>query len=123
MINPARSAITFEHHSTELAAQPAWQGRPQRDETTLSMIATMRNKLFGSRTNHGDCEAVCPKKTPIEFIGKLNRDAHEQFHDGNRQSQEFAPRQLQDIPVQWPEHVETSRWPASTVFALREKIK
>src|ERR1700720_413373 len=50
------------------------QGQPQRDQRTADMIATMSNELFGSCTNHGEGEAVCPKKIPIEFIGRMNRD-------------------------------------------------
>jgi succinate dehydrogenase / fumarate reductase, iron-sulfur subunit len=50
------------------------QGQPQRNQRTLQMVATMSNELFGSCTNHGECEAVCPKKIPLEFIGQLNRD-------------------------------------------------
>jgi succinate dehydrogenase / fumarate reductase iron-sulfur subunit len=50
------------------------QGQPQRDRRTLRMVAAMTGELFGSCTNHGECEAVCPKKIPIEFIGKMNRD-------------------------------------------------
>jgi len=50
------------------------QGQPQRDQRTLSMVVTMRNEHFGSCTNHGECEAVCPKKIPIEFIGTMNSD-------------------------------------------------
>jgi succinate dehydrogenase / fumarate reductase iron-sulfur subunit len=50
------------------------QGQPQRDERTADMVATMSAELFGSCTNHGECEAVCPKKIPIEFIGRMNRD-------------------------------------------------
>ena len=72
------------------------------------MVVAMRNELFGSCTNHGECEAVCPKQIPMEFIGKMNRDliravwhrrreplvipgvvqlpsvedSHEQLHDG-----------------------------------------
>ena len=38
------------------------------------MVATMGNEFFGSCTNHGECEAVCPKQIPLEFIGKMNRD-------------------------------------------------
>jgi succinate dehydrogenase / fumarate reductase, iron-sulfur subunit len=34
----------------------------------------MSEEAFGSCTNHGECEAVCPKKIPIEFIGRMNRD-------------------------------------------------
>jgi len=50
------------------------QGQPQRDQRTLDMVATMSGELFGSCTNHGECEAVCPKKIPMEFIARLNRD-------------------------------------------------
>ena len=50
------------------------QGQPQRYERTADMVAAMSEELFGSCTNHGECEAVCPKKIPIEFIGRMNRD-------------------------------------------------
>ena len=38
------------------------------------MVVAMANEGFGSCTNHGECEAVCPKQIPLEFIGKMNRD-------------------------------------------------
>jgi succinate dehydrogenase / fumarate reductase iron-sulfur subunit len=50
------------------------QGQPQRYERTADMVEAMSKELFGSCTNHGECEAVCPKKIPIEFIGRMNRD-------------------------------------------------
>jgi len=50
------------------------QGQPQRYQRTVGMVAAMSEELFGSCTNHGECEAVCPKKIPIEFIGRMNRD-------------------------------------------------
>ncbi len=50
------------------------QGQPQRDQRTVNMVATMASGLFGSCTNHGECEAVCPKQIPLEFIGRMNRD-------------------------------------------------
>jgi len=50
------------------------QGQPQRDQRSLSMIAAMSREGFGSCTNHGECEAVCPKEIPLEFIGNMNRD-------------------------------------------------
>ena len=50
------------------------QGQPQRDQRTLDMVAAMSKEAFGSCTNHGECEAVCPKEIPIEFIGRMNRD-------------------------------------------------
>jgi succinate dehydrogenase iron-sulfur subunit len=57
------------------------QGQPQRDQRTLDMVATMTEEDFGSCTNHGECEAVCPKEIPIEFIGRMNRDlVHAMLH-------------------------------------------
>lgn len=50
------------------------QGQPQRYQRTLDMVAAMSEEQFGSCTNHGECEAVCPKKIPIEFIGQMNGD-------------------------------------------------
>jgi succinate dehydrogenase / fumarate reductase iron-sulfur subunit len=50
------------------------QGQPQRDQRTVDMVAAMSREQFGSCTNHGECEAVCPKKIPLEFIGRMNRD-------------------------------------------------
>jgi succinate dehydrogenase / fumarate reductase iron-sulfur subunit len=50
------------------------QGQPQRYQRTADMVAAMSAELFGSCTNHGECEAVCPKKIPIEFIGRMNLD-------------------------------------------------
>jgi succinate dehydrogenase iron-sulfur subunit len=38
------------------------------------MMVARANEGFGSCTNHGECEAVCPKGIPLEFIGKMNRD-------------------------------------------------
>ncbi len=70
---PNASAMLFTSAKiTHLNSLP--QGQPQRDQRTLSMVAAMRNELFGSCTNHGECEAVCPKQIPMEFIGKMNRD-------------------------------------------------
>jgi succinate dehydrogenase / fumarate reductase, iron-sulfur subunit len=70
---PNASAMLFTSAKvTHLNLLP--QGQPQRDQRTLSMVAEMKNELFGSCTNHGECEAVCPKRIPLEFIGKMNRD-------------------------------------------------
>jgi len=70
---PNASAMLFTSAKiTHLNSLP--QGQPQRDQRTLSMVVAMRNELFGSCTNHGECEAVCPKRIPLELIGKMNRD-------------------------------------------------
>jgi succinate dehydrogenase / fumarate reductase, iron-sulfur subunit len=50
------------------------QGRPERDARTLNMVAAMAREDFGTCTNHAECEAVCPKQIPLEFIAGLNRD-------------------------------------------------
>src|SRR6202795_706085 len=70
---PNAAAMLFTSAKlTHLNSLP--QGQPQRDQRSLDMVAAMTDELFGSCTNHGECEAVCPKKIPIEFIGKMNRD-------------------------------------------------
>ena len=70
---PNASAMLFTAAKiTHLNSLP--QGQPQRRGRTLDMVAAMSEEAFGSCTNHGECEAVCPKKIPIEFIGRMNRD-------------------------------------------------
>jgi succinate dehydrogenase / fumarate reductase, iron-sulfur subunit len=70
---PNASAMLFTSAKiTHLNALP--QGQPERDERTLNMVAAMDREEFGSCTNHGECEAVCPKEIPLEFIAGLNRD-------------------------------------------------
>jgi succinate dehydrogenase / fumarate reductase iron-sulfur subunit len=34
----------------------------------------MDEEGFGNCTNHGECEAVCPKQISTDFIAQLNRD-------------------------------------------------
>jgi succinate dehydrogenase / fumarate reductase iron-sulfur subunit len=50
------------------------QGQPERGERARSMVAAMDREQFGSCTNMGECEAVCPKEISIAFIARLNRD-------------------------------------------------
>jgi succinate dehydrogenase / fumarate reductase iron-sulfur subunit len=50
------------------------QGQPERHARVIHMVATMERERFGSCTNHGECEAVCPKGIGIRFIARLNRD-------------------------------------------------
>jgi succinate dehydrogenase / fumarate reductase iron-sulfur subunit len=49
------------------------QGTPERDERVQQMVAQMDAEGFGSCTNHGECEAACPKEISVEFIARLNR--------------------------------------------------
>jgi succinate dehydrogenase / fumarate reductase iron-sulfur subunit len=38
------------------------------------MVVAMEEEMFGSCTNYGECEAVCPKEISLDFIARLNRD-------------------------------------------------
>ncbi len=49
------------------------QGQPERYQRVAAMVDTME-ELFGSCTNHGECEKACPKEISIDFIALLNRD-------------------------------------------------
>lgn len=50
------------------------QGQPERDSRVLAMVAQMDAEGFGTCTNHGECEAYCPKEIRLEFIARMNRD-------------------------------------------------
>jgi succinate dehydrogenase / fumarate reductase iron-sulfur subunit len=50
------------------------QGQSERGERAIRMVRQMNAETFGSCTNIGECEAVCPKRIPIEVIARMNRD-------------------------------------------------
>jgi succinate dehydrogenase / fumarate reductase iron-sulfur subunit len=50
------------------------QGQPERYERALNMVAQVKQEMFGSCTNIGECEAVCPKDIKLEVIARMNRD-------------------------------------------------
>jgi succinate dehydrogenase / fumarate reductase iron-sulfur subunit len=50
------------------------QGQPERFQRVLTMMAQAEQEGFGSCTNIGECEAVCPKVISLDFIGRMNRD-------------------------------------------------
>jgi succinate dehydrogenase / fumarate reductase iron-sulfur subunit len=37
-------------------------------------VAQVKQEMFGSCTNIGECEAVCPKDIKLEVIARMNRD-------------------------------------------------
>jgi succinate dehydrogenase / fumarate reductase iron-sulfur subunit len=57
---------------SQLALLP--QGQPERWRRVESMVAQLEEEAFGSCTNYGECEAVCPKGISIDFIAMMNRD-------------------------------------------------
>jgi succinate dehydrogenase / fumarate reductase iron-sulfur subunit len=50
------------------------QGQPERWDRVRQMVSTMERAGFGSCTNHGECEATCPKRVSLDFIARMNRD-------------------------------------------------
>jgi succinate dehydrogenase / fumarate reductase iron-sulfur subunit len=49
------------------------QGQAERYSRVEAMVETM-DEHFGSCTNHGECEAACPKEISIDVIALMNRD-------------------------------------------------
>ena len=50
------------------------QGDPERVRRAHGLIQTMDSEGFGNCSNHGECEAVCPKQIPIRFIARMKRE-------------------------------------------------
>jgi len=68
----AAAALFTGAKVTHLAKLP--QGQPERYQRVLEMVAQARQDLFGSCTNIGECEAVCPKTISLDVIAGMNRD-------------------------------------------------
>jgi succinate dehydrogenase / fumarate reductase, iron-sulfur subunit len=49
------------------------QGQPERYARVEAMVETM-DEYFGSCTNHGECEAACPKEISIDVIALMHQD-------------------------------------------------
>ena len=49
------------------------QGQAERWSRVEAMVQTM-DQHFGSCTNHGECEAACPKEISIDVIALMNKD-------------------------------------------------
>ncbi|MEI7619194.1 MAG: succinate dehydrogenase/fumarate reductase iron-sulfur subunit [Actinomycetota bacterium] len=49
------------------------QGQAERHARAESMVETM-DEYFGSCTNHGECEAACPKEISIDVIALMHKD-------------------------------------------------
>jgi len=50
------------------------QGQPERTRRVTAMIAQADSEGFGSCSNEGECEAVCPKEIPISNIARMTRE-------------------------------------------------
>ena len=70
---PNASAMLFVSAKiSHLAHLP--QGQAERMIRVRDMVAQMDAEEFGSCTNHGECEAACPKSVQLENIALMNRD-------------------------------------------------
>ena len=70
---PNASAMLFVSAKiSQLALLP--QGQPERYSRVKDMVAQMDDEDFGTCTNHGECEAACPKAVSLENIARMNRD-------------------------------------------------
>ncbi|HEY9761154.1 MAG TPA: succinate dehydrogenase/fumarate reductase iron-sulfur subunit [Trichocoleus sp.] len=50
------------------------QGQPERKQRVLAMTQQMQDEGFGDCSNHGECEAVCPKGISIDAIARMRRE-------------------------------------------------
>jgi succinate dehydrogenase / fumarate reductase iron-sulfur subunit len=50
------------------------QGQPERYARVVDMVDRHDAEGFGSCSNEGECEAVCPKEISISNIARMNRD-------------------------------------------------
>jgi succinate dehydrogenase / fumarate reductase iron-sulfur subunit len=70
---PNASAMLFTAAKvSHLGSLP--QGQPERARRVRRMVAQHDAEGFGHCSNHGECEAVCPKEIGLQFIAQLNRD-------------------------------------------------
>jgi len=50
------------------------QGFPERKRRAQKMVRQMDVEGFGNCSNHGECEAVCPKEISISNIARMRRE-------------------------------------------------
>jgi succinate dehydrogenase / fumarate reductase iron-sulfur subunit len=68
----ASAALFTAAKIAHLALLP--QGQPERASRVVSMVDRHDAERFGSCSNEGECEAVCPKEIPITTIARMNRE-------------------------------------------------
>jgi succinate dehydrogenase / fumarate reductase iron-sulfur subunit len=68
----ASASLFVSAKVSHLALLP--QGQPERETRALGMIDQMDREGFGNCSNHGECEAVCPKSISILNIARMRRE-------------------------------------------------
>jgi succinate dehydrogenase iron-sulfur subunit len=68
----ASAALFTSAKISHLALLP--QGQVERTTRVVAMVERHDAEGFGSCSNEGECEAVCPKEIPITNIARMNRE-------------------------------------------------
>jgi succinate dehydrogenase / fumarate reductase iron-sulfur subunit len=68
----ASAALFTSAKISHLALLP--QGQIERTSRVVKMLERHDAEGFGSCSNEGECEAVCPKEIPITNIARMNRE-------------------------------------------------
>jgi succinate dehydrogenase / fumarate reductase iron-sulfur subunit len=68
----ASAALFTSAKVSHLSLMP--QGDPERGARVKGMVQAMDDAGFGNCSNHGECEAVCPKGISIKHIGRMKRE-------------------------------------------------
>jgi succinate dehydrogenase / fumarate reductase iron-sulfur subunit len=68
----ASAALFTSAKVSHLALLP--QGQVERYRRVVRMVERHDEEGFGSCSNEGECEAVCPKEIPITNIARMNRE-------------------------------------------------
>lgn len=68
----ASAALFTSAKITHLSLLP--QGKVEKDQRALNMVAQMDAESFGACTSTGACSAACPKDISLINIAKMNRD-------------------------------------------------
>ena len=68
----ASAALFTSAKITHLSLLP--QGQVERESRVVTMVAQMDTEGFGSCSNEGECEAVCPKGISLTNITRMNRE-------------------------------------------------
>ena len=50
------------------------QGQPERERRVLRMVEEMDLNGFGGCSNHGECQAACPKDISIVNIARMRNE-------------------------------------------------
>ena len=68
----ASAALFVSSKISQLALLP--QGKVEAKSRVRTMVRQMDLEGFGNCSNHGECEAVCPKSISIEHIARMRRE-------------------------------------------------